>query len=388
AVAPELQGAVIGINGSGSVVYFVSKAALTAGAQAGANNLYFSHLEDGKWEARLIATLASEANDGHDWGGPNRTLNEMTARVSPNGHYLAFMSDSSLTGYDNDDAVSGEPDEEVFLYDHQTGKLICPSCNRSGARPQGLYFENFGKAPLINPGQMLSYHWVASDLPVWDEIDINDTLHQPRYLSNDGRLFFNSTDALVPQDANGVADVYEYEPDELGSCAQAEGCVNLISSGASGEESAFVEASESGEDVFFATTARLSAQDVDTDYDIYDAHVCTSAVPCVQAPVSPPPCSSGESCKPAPTPQPLIFGAPASATFSGAGNLTPPVSKPQPKAKPLTRAQELAKALEACHKDKSKAKRLSCEKQARKRYEPKPKAKAKSHKAKAHKGGK
>jgi hypothetical protein len=39
-----------------------------------------------------------------------------------------------------------------------------------------------------------------------------------------------------------------------------------------------------------------------------------------------------------------------------------------PKAKALTRAQKLAKALKACHKDKSKAKRQSCEKAVRKHY--------------------
>jgi hypothetical protein len=37
-----------------------------------------------------------------------------------------------------------------------------------------------------------------------------------------------------------------------------------------------------------------------------------------------------------------------------------------PKAK--TRAQLLAAALKACHKDKNKAKRQSCEKAARKKY--------------------
>jgi hypothetical protein len=386
-----LQGTVLGINSDGSVVYFVSTAPLTGGAQAGANNLYVSHLEAGKWQAHLVATLASGSADQLDWGGSNAALNNMTARVSPNGRYLTFMSDRSLTGYDNHDATSGEPDEEVFLYDDQTGGLNCPSCNRSGARPQGVFFKS-GEGALINPQVLLSQRWVAADLPVWDEIDINHSIRQPRYLSNGGRLFFNSTDALVPQDSNGIADVYEYEPDELGSCAQADGCVNLISSGSSGEESAFAEASESGDDVFFASTGRLTGQDVDTDYDVYDAHVCTGTVPCVQAPVSPPPCNNGEACKAAPTPQPSVFGAPASATFTGAGNPVPPATT-RPKAKPPTRAQQLAKALEACHKDRSKAKRSSCEKQARKKYRVKAKAKAKSHKtnsgkSKAHKGGK
>jgi WD40-like Beta Propeller Repeat len=395
-VAPELQGTVLGINPDGSIVYFVSKAALTGNAQAGGNNLYVSHLEGGKWESRLVATLADGSADRTDWGTEESELRKMTARVSPNGRYLTFMSDRSLTGYDNHDAVSGEADEEVFLYDDQTGKLICASCNRSGARPEGLHFEGLTKEPLIDTHGALQGNWVAADIPAWDPINSFEPIHEPRFLSDEGRLFFNSTDALVPQDTNGVADVYEYEPEGLGSCTEAGGCVALISSGTSGEESAFIEASESGDDVFFVSTARLSTQDVDTDYDVYDAHVCTSAAPCVQTSAPPPPCSNGEACKAAPTPQPPIFGAPASATFTGAGNPAPPATAPA-KAKPPTRAQQLAKALKACRKDKSKSKRSSCEKQARKKYgakaKAKPKAKAKSHKAnsgksKAHKGGK
>ena len=54
------------------------------------------------------------------------------------------------------------------------------------------------------------------------------------------------------------------------------------------------------------------------------------------------------------------------------GNLTPgSTSFPaptQPKPKPLSRAQKLAKALEQCRKDKAKRKKLACEKQAKKKY--------------------
>jgi hypothetical protein len=151
----------------------------------------------------------------------------------------------------------------------------------------------------------------------------------------------------------------------------------------------FVEAGESGGDVFFMTSAKLTSQDTDTEYDIYDAHICTAAFPCATMPAtSPPPCNNGESCKAAPAPQPAIFGAPASATFTGAGNPAQPAGAVAARAKPLTQAQKLAKALKVCSKDKSKSKRSACEKQARKRYGPKPKAKAKPHKAKTHKGGK
>jgi hypothetical protein len=74
---------------------------------------------------------------------------------------------------------------------------------------------------------------------------------------------------------------------------------------------------------------------------------------------------TAESCRAAQTPQPAIFGAPASQTFSGPGN--PPLPTP-PKPVVLTNAQKLAKALKACRKDKHKPKRVACERQARKRY--------------------
>ena len=57
---------------------------------------------------------------------------------------------------------------------------------------------------------------------------------------------------------------------------------------------------------------------------------------------------------------------------------TPP---PPPKTtgpKPLTRAQKLTQALKGCKKDKSKSKRLACEKQARKQYAPIKKARPKA----------
>src|SRR6202042_1238487 len=93
--------------------------------------------------------------------------------------------------------------------------------------------------------------------------------HQPHYLSDSGRLFFDSNDALVPQDVDGTQDVYQYEPTGVGDCqsmsatfnADSEGCVGLISAGTSAEESVFLDASESGGDVFFMTFSRLAPQD-------------------------------------------------------------------------------------------------------------------------------
>jgi len=300
------------------------------------------------------------------------------ARVSPNGRWLAFMSRRELTGYDTQNAVSGLPneeagqqDEEVYLYDAEANRLVCASCNPTGARPVGEE-----SAPENVTGQA-GGRWVAASIPGWLQYEGAGThrpVYQARYLSDSGRLFFNSRDALVPQDVNGAWDVYEYEPPGIGSCSTSSvtfaersgGCIGLISSGTSAEESSFLDASEDGSDVFFLTTAQLAPQDRDTAVDVYDAHECSTQAPCPAPVTTPPPCTTGDACKPAPTPQPTLFGEPSSETFTGAGNVTP-ATTPVVKAKSLTRAQKLAEALKACRK-KPKKKRAGCEMQARRSY--------------------
>jgi hypothetical protein len=185
-------------------------------------------------------------------------------------------------------------------------------------------------------------------------------------------------------------DVYQYEPEGVGSCTPAnatfsagtDGCVGLISSGISSNESAFMDASETGDDVFFLSTEKLVSQDSNTDLNVYDAHVCSSASPCPASLTSPPACTTADACRAAPSPQPSIFGAPPSATFSGAGNLSPgggSVSGSPVKPKTLTRAQKLARALKACRARKAK-RRATCERQARARFTVKQSGKAKSTK--------
>ena len=128
----------------------------------------------------------------------------------------------------------------------------------------------------------------------------------------------------------------------------------------SSSESAFYDASENGDDVFFTTTSRLVGEDYDNGYDVYDAHVCgAEGVPCRTAPVAPPPCDSGDSCKAAPSPQPELFGPAPSATFNGAGNVTPEPAKPaaKPKAKPKVCKRGFVKKHNKCVKARAKAKR-------------------------------
>ena len=347
--AGEVQG-VVQISEDGSYVYFVAKGALkgehgealrnASGAEpvAEADNLYLSH--DGG--TKFIATLA--ANDSSAWErGPAANA----AVVTPSGTRLAFVSERSLTGYDNEQAQKGECEgqvlggisagegetgscREIYLYDAETNSLACASCDPTGARPVGS----------SSLGEDVS----------------SEATYRPRNLVEDGALFFDSFDALVPHTSDGRQNVYEYE----------DGHVYAISDVAGGYESFFLDASASGNDVFFGTADQLLPEDTSNNVAVWDARV-GGGFPVT---VAPPPCDNGDACKPPPAPQPAAFGLPGSATFSGPGNIAvaaaPATVAPKLKTAAELKAEKLAKALKACKNDKSKKKRATCEKSARK----------------------
>ena len=332
-------------SGEGSYVYFTARGVLASNereytdaegrtiveeAESGQKNLYV-------WHEGVTTFIATLDLVDHGFG-----------QVSPDGTWFAFESIKSLTGYDNATAV-GLPLEEVFLYNAASNQLACASCNPSGEAP--THFSPDGGANMAN---------IEADAA-------------PRYLSDGGRLFFQTGEALVPSDTNGQLDVYEYE----------DGRVYLISSGTSSRESTFTGASEDGGDVFFRSSQALVPQDNQEGMDaLYDARI-EGGFPVV---ASPSPCATADACRTPVSPQPSIYGAPSSQTFSGAGNLVPSVpSAVKPKA--LTRTQKRVRALTACRKSyrHSKERRVACERKARGTYGP---VKKTGKNAMFHKGGK
>ncbi len=302
------------ISEDGSYVYFLAKGVLqgAGGATlrnglgrepvAGEENLYVSH----GGTTQFIVTQGSGSSV-----------------VTPDGVYLAFTSYGSPTGYDNEQAEPGECGgrcQEVYLYDAETGSLECASCDPTGARP-------------IGPSS-------------------------PGALAEDGALFFDSSDALVPHASDGRQNVYEYE----GGHAYA------ISDAAGGYESFFLGAGLNGDNVFFGTADQLLPEDTGNNVVVWDARV-GGGFPVT---VASPPCDNGDSCKPPPTPQPAVFGAPASATFSGVGNptLAPLASAPKKSVKKTVR----------CPKGKRVSRGRCIERKRSKR----PRAKKSTH----HKGSK
>jgi DNA-binding beta-propeller fold protein YncE len=188
-------------------------------------------------------------------------------QVSSNGAYAVFPTTRPLTGYDN----ASHP--EVFRYDSSAGRLDCASCNQTGEQATG-------QASLASNGLSVT---------------------------EDGRVFFNSTEGLVDRDLNEKQDAYEWEPIGLEAlegtqaCESEGGCVDLISTGTSPFDSSLLGASADGVDAFFFTRDSLVPEDANGNrVKIYDARVGGG-----YAQVPPPvPCQASDECHGASTQPP------------------------------------------------------------------------------------
>jgi DNA-binding beta-propeller fold protein YncE len=422
----ELAGAgagvqgVIGVNETGedgAYLYFVAEGKLAAGAEARkceaapsgqaateeetgnapsgfGCNLYVIH----GGVAKLVAVLSAGDDEfkGSTFGTlqPKKgdwrpVLGYRSAELSADGQSLVFMSNRQLSGYQNvnrDGECGGGGEHpthscvEIYRYDAPGGEIACVSCDPSGAPPvEGKDAPNLEGRATYLPG------------------DFGSITHMRRLISANGdRVFFNSDQPLSPQDKNGVQDVYEWEASGAGSCtggssANGDGCVSLLSGGVSTSGSLLIDADETGSNVFFVSRAALVPGGGSGEKpNVFDARVDGGFKGAPGGILQPPVCKSAEECKP-PAGQPPVESFPASAAFSGAGNLIAPLEtiKPpagKPAVRKLTRAQELAKALKACRKQ-AKRKRAACEATARKHYGPVSKAKQKKRKQAKKRGG-
>ena len=266
----------------GDYVYFVAGGVLasnenSAGEQAspGVPNLYMTH----EGMTSFVATL-SLATDSCDW--ENRC---MTARVSRSGRYVGFDSLESLTGFDNRDAETTEPDQEIFLYDGEANSLSCASCGTLAQRPT---------APA------------SIKLPAGVATLASTPLNLQRNVSDSGQVFFDTQNALVGAAQNGLSNVYEYQNEQL----------HLLSSGTAESPSYFYDASADGGDVYLITSQGLVQGADPAEMTLYDVKV-DGGFPA--PPLSTEPCS-GEACS---GPQaPAVQSPPnGSETFVGPGNM-------------------------------------------------------------------
>jgi DNA-binding beta-propeller fold protein YncE len=293
---------IIGQSEDLSSIYFVDTAALTPESKENANG---EHAEASKknlysWQEGSLAFIATlDSKDRTDW---TVAPIKRTAEASPNGRWVAFLSRARLTGAENtgpcvfsseSEKIIPGPCPEAFLFDSASGELICASCDPSGELPLGPTF-----LPKIG----------VSDL---------SSLSQPRYLTDQGRLLFDTRDSLSLADTNnGVEDVYEYEPSGVGDCKREGGCISLISAGNEPVDSNFLAMDPSGANVFFTTRDQLTPKDRDDLIDLYDAREFGGIA--AETETTRPECQ-GEACQPAPNPPNDL--TPASSSFQGAGNV-------------------------------------------------------------------
>jgi len=352
---PMVQG-VVGASSDGSYIYFVALGQLVPGKGVdGQPNLYMEH---NGGNPVFIATLSSSGTcslrsekssaDSCDW---TASPAELEAYVGLDGRHMAFMSTMSLptanfeSGYDNTDQITGEADSEVYEFSapsesEESGRLICVSCDLSGARPVGNALIG-GITQLVEskPGKQ---PFAGMSTP----------FARVRALNEAGTRVFYSAPG---RQGHPFSQVFEYEQDGEGSCETVGGCQYLISDPTGGANDQFLGTSLDGRDALIATSSRLTADDIDNLSDVYDARAGGGFT----VPVAPATCEN--TCRePGATPSagpPLL-----SASTGPSRNLTITT------AKPLTRAQKLAKALKACRAKRSRRKRASCESAARRHY--------------------
>jgi hypothetical protein len=209
--------------------------------------------------AQLISTVVGASKVGF-----GLTAFPGDGRVTPDGMFLAFVTDESLTG-----AVTNHH-LEMYRYSLRDNRLTCCSC------PPVPATSDVTVLPAATNGRPT----------------VGNAGFRPRFLSDSGQVFFSTGDALVPEDTNGVFDTYKCD---------SNGEVSLLSSGTGNDPSTFADASASGNDVFFVTRQRLVASDVDELVDLYDARDGSSLPDIVEQPRSE---CEGDGCQPPPSASP------------------------------------------------------------------------------------
>jgi hypothetical protein len=189
------------IASSSGEIYFFSTDQLDGGkGLTGANNLYVYR----EGAPHFVTTFFGSSPIGR-------------IQISPDGGHVAFLTASKVTAYDN----AGY--QEMYSYNPANGRILCVSCQPDGTAPTA---------------------------------DVRAST-AGFFMSDDGRTFFSTTDALVPQDTNALTDIYEF----------VEGRPQLISTGTAAQDS------RGENENYMAGLAGVSADGVDVYFSTYDSLV-------------------------------------------------------------------------------------------------------------------
>lgn len=310
----------VNVSPDGSHVYFVSPSVLSgdansegAKALSGEQNLYA--WDAGSKAVRFVATVEQEdvtgeappvGGAGNPIGGLGLWTSDAVAsgqgqfvgpandpsRSDPSSGVLVFESRAQLTQYDN----GGH--SEIYRYAPSDETLTCVSCSPieappvSEARLESRYAPRLHSVPPVNAVSRID-----------------------NVTASGNRVFFESGDALAPEDTDQTNDVYEWEAGGIGGCAEAGGCIALISSGRSAGPNYLYGVAAGGRDVFFWSGDQLVGQDTSGAPSLYDARELGGFPP----PASPQPCQ-GEACQGMLTAPPTLATPATSSPLSSRGH--------------------------------------------------------------------
>jgi hypothetical protein len=230
---------------------------------------------------QFVAALRPKPEEpGYERFGPISRI-----QVSPEGKHAAFITSSKLTSYENAGI------EEMYTYEPATERLRCSSCKPDGEKPK--YDVKASQAGL--------------------------------FMSDDGRTFFQTEDALVPTDTNEEPDVYEFvdgRPQLIstGTGTHAESIIEFGGAGNIAEEG-LSGVSANGVNVYFAAREELVPQDKNGEFLVfYDARVGGGF------PYEPPlaPCEAADECHGAGSSAPETPGVASETDMGSRGNAPNP----------------------------------------------------------------
>jgi hypothetical protein len=409
----NVQG-VVRTSSDGSHVYFVAQGVLTTIpnalgqlAQEGVDNLYAwernaAHPEG---QTRFVAELCSNASESGSISDtqcpatlnglaieekPNVPINDRElwgedsarrAQTTPDGRYLVFDTYAHLITTGPEAQLPEDEAQQVYRYDSQTGQLVrvsvgepsfpaskngnTPGMSATIASPDNKVDGAF--ASVNDWGRAISASGSTIVFSTPEQLQANDT--------NTG----GAKPECSTQPGATSCNVYEWHECPTGMCEDAmHGEVNMLSPGNDAEstqtDAGVMGMSESGSDIFLLTRTSLVGQDTDELMDLYDVRV-DGGFP---APPAAAASCKGEACQGNPSTPPSGLKPGGSGTQQPGGNLTAAPfkelleeTKGKPRRVTVTRATALVRALKRCKKGKSRTKRQSCEKQARKKHAPK-----------------
>jgi hypothetical protein len=361
-VAPNVEG-VTAVSEDGTRAYFQSTSVFQPGAtnangeeaHAVSPNLYVYDTQNGT--TTFVGEEASGAN-----------------RTTPDGQFLVFESRRPFRGTNDTTRVS-----QLFEYNAATGLVSRVSV---GQRTEGSSYECASTKAFEEryncDGNTEEEEFAPKATGASSEGFFSKPTEPYSHLTvaEDGTVAFTSALPLTPQAVSGrpivetnggfviarAENVYEYRDGNVYLISPADEAAALqLPVG----QTRLIGIDETGRDVFFATTDGLVPQDTDTQYSWYDARK-EGGFP---APTSTPECRGAGACQGAGSAPPVVPGLGGTALATGGQNLSEPAVTPTPVArKPLSRAQKLRKALQACAKSKKRTKREACDRQARKQY--------------------